>query len=99
VLCDAAHAKELTDLLFRETTTLGVRYSSVQRRTLHRDSIALDTPQGPIRVKVGRLNGHILNIAPEYEDCRKVAVERGVPLKQVLAEVTFEFHKRNGAAK
>ncbi len=99
VLCDAAHAKELTDLLFRETTTLGVRYSSVQRRTLHRDSIALDTPLGPIRVKVGRLNGHILNIAPEYEDCRKVAVERGVPLKQVLAEVTFEFQKRNGAAK
>ena len=77
-----------------------VKYNPfLRRRTLHRESIALDTPQGPIRVKVGRLNGHILNIAPEYEDCRRVAVERGVPLKQVLAEVSFEFQKRNGAAK
>jgi uncharacterized protein (DUF111 family) len=50
-------------------------------------------------MKVARLNGQILNVAPEYEDCQKVAAERGVPLKMVLAEATFAFQKLNGAIK
>jgi uncharacterized protein (TIGR00299 family) protein len=99
VLCEPARWEGLADLIFRETTTLGVRRSNVQRRTLQRESVAVETPLGSIRVKVARLNGHILNVAPEYEDCQKVAVERGVPLKQVLAEVTFQFQKLNGVAK
>ena len=45
-------------------------------------------------MKVGRLNGRILNAAPEYEDCKKIATERDVPLKQVLAEASFEFRKQ-----
>jgi uncharacterized protein (DUF111 family) len=54
---------------------------------------------GSIRVKVARLDGHILNVAPEYDDCRKAAMERGVPLKQVLAEVTSQFQKLNGGSR
>jgi pyridinium-3,5-bisthiocarboxylic acid mononucleotide nickel chelatase len=101
VLCAPQKCEDLTNLLFRETTTLGVRRSDVQRRTLPREIVSVATPLGPIRVKVARLNGHILNIAPEYEDCQKAAIQHGVPLKQVLAEVTFEFQKRNsnGAPK
>jgi uncharacterized protein (TIGR00299 family) protein len=99
VLCKPADREKFSDLLFRETTTLGVRQSSVKRRTLQRESLTVETSLGSIRMKVARLHGHILNVAPEYEDCQKVAAERGVPLKQVLAEATFEFQKLNRAIK
>lgn len=99
VLCHPADRERLSDLLFRETTTLGVRQSTVKRRSLHRESIVVETSVGPIHMKVARLNGHVLNAAPEYEDCRKAAADRGVPLKQVLAEATFQFQKLNGSIK
>jgi len=99
VLCKPADREKLSDLLFRETTTLGVRQSNVKRRTLQRESIAVETSFGSIRMKIARLNGQILNVAPEYEDCQKVAAERGVPLKQVLAEAAFQFQKLNEAIK
>jgi uncharacterized protein (TIGR00299 family) protein len=99
VLCKPEDREKLSGLLFRETTTLGVRQSNVRRRTLQREIIAVETSLGSIRMKVARLNGHILNVAPEYEDCQKIAAERGVPLKQVLAEATFQFQKLNGAVK
>jgi pyridinium-3,5-bisthiocarboxylic acid mononucleotide nickel chelatase len=99
VLCEPALRDAMTNLIFRETTTLGVRSSHVQRRTLQRESVAVETSVGSIRVKVARLNGDILNVAPEYDDCRKAAAERGVPLKQVMAEVTSEFRKLNGSKR
>ena len=97
VLCETATREQLTELLFRETTTLGVRQSTVKRHTLKREHFAVNTPFGPVRVKVARLNSHVLNVAPEYEDCKKVAEEQGVPLKQVLAEASFQFRKLNGS--
>jgi hypothetical protein len=99
VLCVPQSREALTDLIFRETTTLGVRRSHMQRRCLQRESVAVQTALGSIRVKVARLDGHILNVAPEYDDCRKAAMERGVPLKQVLAEVTSQFQKLNGGSR
>jgi pyridinium-3,5-bisthiocarboxylic acid mononucleotide nickel chelatase len=96
VLCKPGDREKFSDLLFRETTTLGVRQSSVKRRTLQREIVAVETSLGTIRLKIARLNGQILNVAPEYEDCQKVAAERGVPLKQVLAEAIFQYQKRNG---
>lgn len=95
VLCESAVSESLTDLIFRETTTLGVRRSTVQRRTLNRSSVAVETSLGPIRVKVARLNGRTLNAAPEYEDCQKIAAAHGIPLKRVLAEAAFQFQKQN----
>ena len=99
VLCKPGEEGKFSELLFRETTTLGVRQSSVQRRTLQRESIAVETSVGSIRMKIARLNGHILNVAPEYVDCETAAAEHGVPLKQVLAEAMFQFQKLNGAIK
>ena len=99
VLCEPAKRELLSGLLFRETTTLGIRQSSVKRRTLQRESITVETPLGAIRMKVARLDGQVLNIAPEYDDCKRVAEERGVPLKQVLAEAAFQFQKRNEVVK
>jgi uncharacterized protein (TIGR00299 family) protein len=99
VLCHPDKCELLTELIFRETTTLGVRRSNVERRTLLRESVLVDTRLGRVSVKVARLNGQILNAIPEYEDCQKIASECGLPLKQVLAEAMFEFQKQNGAEK
>ena len=98
VLCAPAAVDRLADLIFRETTTIGVRTYAVRRRTLERESVPVETPYGVIRMKVSRLNGQVLNAAPEYEDCQRVAVERGVPLKQVLAEAASEFQKRHATS-
>jgi pyridinium-3,5-bisthiocarboxylic acid mononucleotide nickel chelatase len=99
VLCEPAAEERLTELMFRETTTLGVRRTTAARRTLQRELITVDTPLGPIRVKVARMNGRTLNAAPEYEDCQRVATERGLPLKQVLAEASFEFSRQHRATE
>jgi pyridinium-3,5-bisthiocarboxylic acid mononucleotide nickel chelatase len=95
VLCKPAECERLEELMFRETTTLGLRRSSVQRRTLQRESVPVETPLGPLRMKVTRLNGCVLNAVPEYEDCKRVAAERRVPLKRVLAEATYQFRKQH----
>ena len=96
VLCDSAREALLTELLFRETTTLGVRRTMATRQTLRRESVTIDTSFGAIRVKVARMDGRVLNVAPEYDDCRAAATEKGVPLKQVLAEASYEFQKQRG---
>ena len=98
VLCEPTECERLEELIFRETTTLGLRRSNVQRRGLQRESVPVETPLGPLRMKVARLDGRILNAVPEYEDCKKVAAERRVPLKRVLAEATYQFHKQHELA-
>jgi hypothetical protein len=96
VLCEPAATEHLVELIFRETTTIGVRTHRTQRRTLERQIVPVETSFGSIRVKVSRNNGTILNAAPEYEDCQRIALEKNVPLKQVLAEAAAEFEKRRG---
>jgi pyridinium-3,5-bisthiocarboxylic acid mononucleotide nickel chelatase len=93
LLCDATHTQKLIDLLFRETTTIGVRTHSAQRRTLARQSITVATPLGDVRMKVARMNGTVLNAAPEFEDCRRIAATQGIPLKDVLAAANYYFQK------
>jgi pyridinium-3,5-bisthiocarboxylic acid mononucleotide nickel chelatase len=93
LLCAPPDAERLTDLLFAETTTIGVRRYEAQRRVLARENITLDTRFGAIHLKVARRNGHILNAAPEFDDCRRIAAERGVPLKEVMAEAAVAWEK------
>jgi len=73
--------------LFRETTTLGVRIGRLRRQKLERETVEIDTRFGPVVVKVSRHDGRIANAAPEYESVREIALERGVPLKDVYDEV------------
>jgi pyridinium-3,5-bisthiocarboxylic acid mononucleotide nickel chelatase len=80
--------EELIAILFRETTTLGVRFYSAERRVQAREWREVATPHGVVRVKVGE-NG----FAPEYEDARRIATESGVPLKDIFAETTNEYLK------
>jgi uncharacterized protein (TIGR00299 family) protein len=95
ILCQAENVPKLVDLVFRETTTLGVRTFEVRRKTLERESVPVETEFGPVHVKLSRMNGSVLNATPEYEDCQKIAAERGLPLKQVIAAAAFEFQRRN----
>jgi len=78
-------ADELTAVLASESTTLGVRRASVERTARPRRTIQVETLHGPIAVKVADGDGLPQNVAPEYDDCRRVAMERGVPLKEVYA--------------
>ncbi len=95
ILAEPQNVAALIDLLFRETTTIGVRTYEVRRKTLAREFVSVATPFGDVRMKISRLNGVVLNAAPEYDDCRKIAAERGVPLKHVIAAASFEYQKKS----
>ena len=83
ILCAPDRKEQLTELLFKETTTLGVRSYEVERRALRRSSKRVETQYGPIDVKVAHLNGHVVNQMPEFEQVRAAATKAGVPLKIV----------------
>ena len=99
LLCEHSNLSGLMDLIFRETTTIGVRTYEVRRKTLDRELVPVATPFGEVRLKVSRMNGTVLNATPEYEDCQRIAAARGIPLKEVIAAATFEFQKQRGAQK
>jgi len=77
LLSDPKNVARLMDLIFAETTTIGVRTYDVRRKTLQREFVPVETPLGSVRMKVSRMNGTILNATPEYEDCLKIAAEAG----------------------
>jgi len=77
---------KVKDIIFAETKTLGIRIYRVEKEYLARESVSVDTRYGPIGVKLARRAGKIVNLSPEYEDCRRAAVKHGVPLKEVYAE-------------
>ncbi|HXZ13388.1 MAG TPA: nickel pincer cofactor biosynthesis protein LarC [Candidatus Sulfotelmatobacter sp.] len=99
LLSERENLARLIDLIFRETTTLGVRTYEVRRKTLDRELVPVATPFGEVRVKISRMNGTILNATPEYDDCQRIAAERGIPLKQVIAAASFEFQKQKESSK
>jgi uncharacterized protein (TIGR00299 family) protein len=86
LLCKPQDANALMSLIFAETTTFGARTYSAQRRTLPRESVNVHTQYGDVRIKLSRVNGHIQHVAPEFEDCRKLAVENNVPLQRVISD-------------
>lgn len=83
VLCRPEDKESLTEMIFAETTTLGVRSYAVERRALEREIVRVETQYGPIDVKVARLNGNVVNEMPEYEQCRAAAKKASVPLRVV----------------
>ncbi|HET8924072.1 MAG TPA: nickel pincer cofactor biosynthesis protein LarC [Candidatus Acidoferrum sp.] len=86
VLCKPQDTNSLISLIFAETTTFGARTYRAQRRTLPREHVSISTSFGDVRIKISRVNGRILHVAPEYDDCRKLAVEKNVPLQRVISE-------------
>ncbi|MGP0018166.1 MAG: nickel pincer cofactor biosynthesis protein LarC [Candidatus Sulfotelmatobacter sp.] len=91
VLCKPEGADKLTQLIFTETTTLGVRRRDEVRQTLARRWENVRTPWGEVRIKIASMNGTVTNYAPEYEDCRRIAAEHHVPLKKVMQEAARAY--------
>ena len=91
VLCRPGDASRLTGLLFRETTTLGVRQRQEKREVVDRRWVMVTTQWGDVRMKVGSTNGSVTNYAPEYEDCRRIALEQQVPLKHVIEQAVQRY--------
>jgi uncharacterized protein (TIGR00299 family) protein len=91
VLCRPEDAARLTQLIFSETTTLGVRRRNEQRSTLNRTWKTVHTQWGDVRVKIASMNGTVTNYAPEYEDCREIATKYAVPLKTVMQEALQSY--------
>jgi len=83
ILCRAPERAALTDLVFSETTTLGIRTYEVERRALQRKIVTVETQYRSIDVKVAQLNGHVLKAMPEYEQCREAARRANVPLRLI----------------
>ena len=75
----------LTDILFRESTTIGVRYEEMSRTCLDRSVETVTTPYGEVRIKVARRDGQELNASPEFDDCARLAAQHGVSIKAVQA--------------
>jgi hypothetical protein len=89
VIAEHEKREELAALLFRETTTLGIRFHTAERRVQSRAWLNVQTPYGVVRVKAG---DH--GFAPEYEDARQIASVTGIPLKQILAEAAYAYLKQ-----
>ena len=83
ILCEPADADTFTELLLTETTAFGVRRTQAERRKLPREMISVKTAFGHVQIKIGRLNGRLLQVAPEYESCRSVAAMSGSTLREV----------------
>jgi len=84
VLCTPEKGDALAQMLFEQTTTIGVRIYEARRKILERELLSIQTPYGTVKVKVAKRDGKVMNVAPEYEDCQRLATEKGVPLKQVM---------------
>ncbi len=85
VLAKPEGREALSGILFTETTTIGVRYQEMMRERLDREIRTLDTPLGAVRFKVSGRGGKVLNASPEFDDCARIATERGIPTKDVQA--------------
>jgi len=96
VLCRPDLVPELRDLLFRETTTIGLHWRLENKTSLAREFVSVQTQWGTVQIKIARWHsGKIANAAPEYEDCRRLATSNSVPLKQVMQEAMQVFAVSN----
>ena len=91
ILCKPEDEAKFQEMLFAETTTLGVRSHLVERRALPREFVKVTTRLGEVRVKVSRANGRVQHASPEFDDCRKLAEEKNVPLQEVMEQAMLRF--------
>jgi uncharacterized protein (TIGR00299 family) protein len=99
VLAPSNRREALEQMIFLETTSIGLRYYTAARSVLERESISVKTEFGDISIKVSRRNGQVLNFAPEYEDCARIARASNVPLKEVQAAAMKAYLARSESAR
>ena len=86
IICPSEKLPSVTKFLLRETTTLGLRWHEEERAKTDREILTKETKYGKIRFKLASWEGRVVNLSPEYEDCKRSALEKGVPLKEVFEE-------------
>jgi uncharacterized protein (TIGR00299 family) protein len=94
LLCPPEAADALAQLVFEQTTTIGLRMYEARRKVLERETVEVETPYGTVHVKVAKREGKVLNAAPEYEDCQRLATDKSVPLKQVMLAAQMAYMKK-----
>ena len=92
VVCAPGEADKFSEWILRHTSAFGVRRTLAERRKLRREFRAVRTPYGEVSVKIGKLDGQVIQTAPEYESCRKLAEEKSVPLKTVYEAALAAVH-------
>ena len=90
-VCAVADVDRLAELMFCETTTIGIRYTVAQRKTLRREFRQVQTEFGAVTMKVSYLENRPVNFVPEFEDCRRLAMEKGVALKEVQSAAIHAY--------
>lgn len=98
ILCKPEKADSFCELLLRETSAFGVRRTLAERRKLRREFITVKTAYGEVTVKLGRLDGKVVQMAPEFESCKALAQKTGAPLKQVMV-AALEAAQVEGACR
>ena len=98
ILCEPDKSDALSELLFEQTTTIGVRIHEARRKVLDRVILTVETPFGPVKVKVARREGKVVNMAPEFDDCQRLATEKSVPLKQVMMAAEAAYFQQGEKA-
>ena len=97
VLSPTERAEALGLLLLTETTTIGYRRRAVEKRTLQRKEVVLQTPYGEVRIKESYLGDRLITRKPEYDDCRRIAAEKGLPLPLVYQEIEKIIRENHGS--
>jgi len=89
-LCPPGRVDDLAQVLFDESSTIGVRWTAYQRARLDREMVTLATAYGPVGFKVSRRRGRVVTVTPEFEDVRRIARDKGLPVKEVLDQARAE---------
>lgn len=87
IICESGHAEALKSIIFTESTTLGIRTFSFRKDTLTRKFEVIDTEYGKVNIKRSFFKGSEVSAKPEYEDCRRIASEKGIPIKEVYNKI------------
>jgi len=94
ILCKPEDESKFQEMIFAETTTLGVRSHLVERRALPREFVKVTTRFGEVRLKISRSAGRVQHASPEFDDCRKLAEEKNVPLQEVMEQAMLRFEEQ-----
>jgi pyridinium-3,5-bisthiocarboxylic acid mononucleotide nickel chelatase len=85
----------MSDIIFSETTTIGLRYSEVERDCLTREHVDVETPVGKVRMKLAWRDGRLVNAVPEFDDCARLAAAQKLPVKEVQALATKWWERKS----
>ena len=94
ILCKEDDLNKFIDLMILQTSTFGIRYSKYNRVTLDRKFTKIETEYGKITVKLGYYNGQLIRIPPEYEDCKKISINKNIPLNSLVNNINYLINKK-----